>query len=58
MSFFVQIIIIVIVVFMVDLFAYKYIRKLDKNERIKLRNWENVYIKELEAKVQELEKND
>lgn len=58
MSFFIQIVIIAIVVFMIDLLTYKYIRKLDKEERIKLRNWENVYIKELEAKVQELEKND
>lgn len=42
-----EIIIIVLTCFLVDLFTYKYIRYLDKKERIKLTKRETEYLKEM-----------
>ncbi len=44
-----EIILIVILVFMVDLFTYKWIRRLDKKEREKLAKKETEYLKKLWA---------
>lgn len=47
-------------VFMVDLFTYKWIRKIDKKEREKLAEKETAYLKELWAEwdKKKEEKND
>lgn len=42
-----NIIIIVFIVFISELLAYKHIRKIDKKERIKLQQWELKYLKKL-----------
>lgn len=44
-----EIILIVMLVFMVDLFTYKLIRKIDKKEREKLAKKETDYLKKLWA---------
>lgn len=44
-----EIILIVILVFIVDLFTYKWIRKIDKKEREKLAKKETEYLKKLWA---------
>lgn len=48
-----EIILIVILVFMVDLFTYKWIRRLDKKERDKLTKKETEYLKKLWAEWEE-----
>lgn len=55
-----EIILIVMLVFMVDLFTYKWIRKIDKKEREKLAEKETAYLKELWAEwdKKKEEKND
>lgn len=42
-----EIVIIIMVVFIVDLITYKYIRRLDKKEREKLAEKETAYLKDL-----------
>ena len=46
-----EIIIVAVLVFIIDLFTYKWIRKLDKKEREKLAEKETAYIKELWAEL-------
>ena len=56
-----EIIIVAILVFLIDLFTYKWIRKLDKKEREKLAEKETAYLKELWAEFdakKEAENND
>lgn len=55
-----EIIIVAILVFLIDLFTYKWIRKLDKKEREKLAEKETAYLKELWAEwdKKKEEKND
>lgn len=56
-----EIVIVAILVFLIDLFTYKWIRKLDKKEREKLAEKETAYLKELWAELdakKEAEKND
>lgn len=56
-----EIVIVAVLVFLIDLFTYKYIRKLDKKEREKLAEKETAYLKELWAELdekKEAEKND
>lgn len=56
-----EIVIVAILVFLIDLFTYKWIRKLDKKEREKLADKETAYLKELWAELdakKEAEKND
>ena len=48
-----EIVIVAILVFLIDLFTYKWIRKLDKKEREKLAEKETAYIKELWAELDE-----
>ena len=48
-----EIIIVAVLVFIIDLFTYKWIRKLDKKEREKLAEKETAYIKELWAELDE-----
>lgn len=42
-----NIIIIIFVVFITELFAYNYIRKIDKKEREKLQKWELDHLKKI-----------
>lgn len=56
-----EIIIVAVLVFLIDLFTYKWIRRLDKKEREKLADKETAYLKELWAELdakKEAEKND
>lgn len=56
-----EIIIVAILVFLIDLFTYKWIRKIDKKEREKLAEKETAYLKELWAELdakKEAENND
>ncbi len=55
-----EIVIVAILVFLIDLFTYKWIRKLDKKEREKLAEKETAYLKELWAEwdKKKEEKND
>ena len=56
-----EIIIVAVLVFIIDLFTYKWIRKLDKKEREKLAKKETAYLKELWAEFdakKEAENND
>lgn len=56
-----EIVIVAILVFLIDLFTYKWIRKLDKKEREKLAEKETAYLKELWAELdakKEAENND
>ena len=55
-----EIIIVAVLVFIIDLFTYKWIRKLDKKEREKLAEKETAYLKELWAEwdKKKEEKND
>ena len=56
-----EIVIVAILVFLIDLFTYKWIRRLDKKEREKLADKETAYLKELWAELdakKEAEKND
>lgn len=57
----VEIVIVAILVFLIDLFTYKWIRRLDKKEREKLAEKETAYLKELWAELdakKEAKKND
>lgn len=54
-----EIVIIIMVVFIVDLITYKYIRRLDKKEREKLAEKETAYLKDLwEKRDKEKAKHD
>lgn len=55
-----EIVIVAILVFLIDLFTYKWIRKLDKKEREKLAEKETAYLKQLWAEwdKKKEEKND
>lgn len=44
-----EIVIVAILVFLIDLFTYKWVRRLDKKEREKLAAKETAYLKELWA---------
>lgn len=46
-----EIIIVAILVFLIDLFTYKWVRRLDKKEREKLAEKETAYLKELWAEM-------
>lgn len=46
-----EIIIFAILVFLIDLFTYKWVRRLDKKEREKLAAKETAYLKELWAEM-------
>ncbi len=52
-----EIILIIVCCFMVDLFTYKYIRYLDKKERDKLAKKESEYLKKLIAEMNEGKEN-
>lgn len=56
-----EIVIVAVLVFLIDLFTYKWIRRLDKKERDKLAEKETAYLKKLWAELdakKEAEKND
>lgn len=56
-----EIVIVAILVFLIDLFTYKWIRRIDKKEREKLAEKETAYLKELWAEMdaqKEAEKDD
>lgn len=53
-----EIIVIIIACFMVDLFTYKYIRHLDKKERNKLAKKETEYLKQLMKEMNEEKKEE
>lgn len=53
-----EIIVIIMACFMVDLFTYKYIRYLDKKERKKLAKKETEYLKQLMKEMNEEKKEE
>lgn len=53
-----EIIVIIMACFMVDLFTYKYIRYLDKKEREKLAKKETEYLKQLMKEMNEEKKEE
>lgn len=53
-----EIIVIIVACFMVDLFTYKYIRYLDKKEREKLAKKETEYLKKLIKEMNEEKKEE
>lgn len=53
-----EIIVIIMACFMVDLFTYKYIRYLDKKEREKLAKKETEYLKQLIKEMNEEKKEE